>query len=177
MARADLVEQQTIDLLNHLVLPRDLLDEVVSVAETMIQPNATPHITSEQIDDRLRRLGVSYRLGDLSDDDYLAERGRLQALRASANVSTIVLDLRRAAQSLSTLGDWLAAANSAEQRIIVRQIFSRVWVDKEGLKVIQPTTLYRPLLTALEGVCEGCLMGVRLAPHTPKVPLQRPSSP
>lgn len=165
MSRADLVEQQALDLLNHLVLPADLLNDVVAAAELLLQQReTTPRITPEHIQERLRRLGVSYRLGDLKDHDYLDERARLQSLLAS--VPAPIQNLHQAAHALATLGNWLNAANQNDRRTIVCQIFNRVWVEKKGIQVIEPTSLYRPLVEALAEVCGGCLTGVRLAPHT-----------
>lgn len=157
-----LTEEQALDILRQLTLPREWKDEVYERASRVVtapQPKRT--VTPAMIKDQLRRLGLSFSLGDLDEATYRKERERLNALLVTNAEPPVLLDLRSSLDLLSNMKELVDHADEEERRALLRMVFDGVWLERRDIKAIAPTRAFLPLVGAIQGVCTqmGCLTG------------------
>ncbi len=168
MMRAEVIEQQVIDLLRAVILPKDSIERVITLAQQqLIHEEQVPAVRPDVIKEQLRRLGVSYRLGDLDDDVYLKERARLQELLEQTPVPRPLVDLRQVASRLQSLGQWIDCGDATQQRAVIHSVVHGVWASKEkGLVQWSSTILYQPFIEAAQILNGGWLTGIKHVPYS-----------
>jgi DNA invertase Pin-like site-specific DNA recombinase len=149
------VEGQLLDLLSALAIPDDLAREAIAAAEAMIGAVPTPAPpAAEQARERLRRLHRAYVAGGISDDEYDAERARLEALTTAHAPTTPAprYDLARAIPILRSAGSVYAAGGVVERRGLLTALFDRLWLAEHRVVAIKPQPAY-DLLVELQAGC------------------------
>jgi site-specific DNA recombinase len=166
MLNASQIEERTRQLLRLLVIPPHIRDAVLFEVQRRLNTSATPAaVDHERIKRQLARLKSAYLAGDeeLSDEVYFRERDRLsrQLGTAIAPPPRQALDVQAAITLLSDMPTLLSAANHEEQRAILQQVFSRLWVEKPGIKAIAPAGTFTMLIEAIadSAVFGGCPTG------------------
>jgi site-specific DNA recombinase len=159
--RADMIEDQVLDLVQNLAIPVAWHDDILRYAADMLAIEHTPapqQPSRRAIEWRLERLKVLFEEGDYTPDEYRAKRDALRTQLATIDRVPATLDLDGALRTLSSFGDVLAVASLPDRRMLLRQLFSHVYADWRTLKAITPTEAYLPLIGVLccsFGVADG----------------------
>jgi site-specific DNA recombinase len=150
MVRTTLADPWALDVLRELTIPPHIRDAAIALAQQhLAQPPATA-TDAAQIPKRLSALKALFKLGDMSEAEYLRERANLQAQLASAPPPPAqTLDVERAARLLGDMGTLLEAATAEHQRALVHTVFATVWITKDGIRAIRPAPSYRVLVSVV----------------------------
>lgn len=149
------VDSHIRDILDALAIPEDVADDAITTAQSMLAASPRPNaMVPDQTRERLRRLHRAYLAGGLTDEEYDAERARLEALiRREAPVVPEVptLDLGRAANLLRMAGGAYAGGAFVERRAVLTSLFDRLWLAEHQVVAMTP----QPAFTLLVEVQAG----------------------
>ncbi len=148
---ADAIESQVLGVLRTLSLPPTVRDAVIAVVQKRIARPTTPVARSiGKLEAQLARIKDLYELGDLERADYLKRRTDLQRQLAQITPApSRVLDLERATLFLSDMAALLDAANVAQQRALMQQVMTMIWIEKGAVTAIRPAHSYALLVEAM----------------------------
>jgi site-specific DNA recombinase len=167
MVPAQLVHAQMRDVLRALVLPPPLREVVIAEAQRHLAVPPPQAVDRKALDERFRRLKMLYKLGDLDDATYLRERAHLQSqLDQAPAPPPQFLDIARAAALLGDMPVLLGAASEAEQRSLIQQVFSVVWLEPAKITALKATKNYTLLVEAACSVETATPAGVEPALST-----------
>jgi DNA invertase Pin-like site-specific DNA recombinase len=151
MVRVDLADPWALDVLRALSIPPHIRDAAIAVAQQILaQPPAAGTVDTAHIQKRLGALKSLYKLGDMSEAEYLREREALQAQLASAPAPMPrELDVARAAALLGDMGTLLEEATPEHRRALVHTVFSTVWITKNGVRALKPAPSFAILMAVV----------------------------
>lgn len=144
-ALGDPVHVSVLKLCDVLALPETWLEEALS----LWTPPPAVTVDRPRIEERIKRLGRLYADGLKDDREYTTE---LAALRAQLQQAPPVprINLVEIAAYLSDLPTLIRRGTVAEQRAVLRELLSEVYLDRRRVAAFRPTELYAPLIrTAL----------------------------
>jgi site-specific DNA recombinase len=94
---------------------------------------------------RMERLKKLYAWGDISEEDYLQEKRRierqLQSLAPRDDYSQV---LRRLATFLRDVSRAWAEASQEQRNRLLRQLFDEVWIQDDRVAAVRPRTEFEP---------------------------------
>lgn len=158
-SRAIDVEAQALAELNRLTIPPSMTREILGAAEQLLsQEQATPMIDRSKIQEQLQRLGKVFQYGLMKESEFEQERARLQGMLVISQISRPVYDLHKALESFVNLSKLLDVAPQEEKRMLLRAVYSHLWIEDSELKAVTPTRQYLPLVGVLLNM--GWLKGV-----------------
>jgi uncharacterized protein YqgQ len=118
------------DYLRALHILRSWHAEILARADALLESEqAMPRVDVDAIDAQLKRLGMVYADGLLSEVEYARSRDALRAQRTQADVQHERLDLAKALDLLSEAVALVDATTVEEQCGLVRQSVSHMWAD------------------------------------------------
>jgi hypothetical protein len=89
-------------------------------------------------------------MGDLGRSGYLQRREKLQRQIARMTPALDrVLDLDRAIGLLSNMAALLDAVDRAQQRALMQQVLTMIWIEKGAVTAIRPAHSYALLVEAM----------------------------
>ncbi len=152
MIGAERANEWALDLLRGLAIPEHIKTHVIDFVRSQLgQPRTERKISTQSIQEQLRRLKRAYLAGDtdLTDEIYFRERDRLSRLLTEQPAPPYkILDVTKALDILSDISRLISEANQEQQRGLVQQIFRRIWLNKNGLVAIEPAGNYKLLMEA-----------------------------
>lgn len=165
------VETQLQILLSALTIPGDLAQEAIAAAEAMMGAPRPAAGDADSARERLRRLHKAYLAGGVSDEEYDAERARLERQIAGtpAPVARPRLDLERAATVLRDAGTAYAGGGLVERRGLITVIFERLWLANHQIVAITPQPAYELLVEMQAGCVESATL-IGLEPRLSIIP-------
>lgn len=148
---AALIEGQVLDVLRALTVPASLRDAVIGVVQDRLARQAAgPGPDTAQLAAQLERLKELYELGDLDRAAYLQRRGRIQAqIEQVAPTPIRTLDVSRAMTLLGDMSALLDTATSAQQRALIQQVLTMIWIEKSAVTAIRPAHSYALLVEVM----------------------------
>ena len=142
MARADALEAQIRSALSELCWPVGAADYFAQAMRSRLTKRdkaQDPKLREKALGGHLARLGDLYKLGDISNEQFLAERSRLLAeierVRADASLPTEVADLPAQLGQLVTYWDSL---DPAERGRVLETIFESLELDSRRIVAATP---------------------------------------
>lgn len=162
--RAYIVEEQALEAVKLLALPGDWQQEIIRQAEALMEPKERkPAANPATIEAQLRRLALVYAAGDIDEATYQQQRAtwrrRLEEATAAPVPAPGTFDVRRALAMLADMAGLVERANEVERRGILRAVFACLWLERHRVAAITPTTLYAPMLGAIEEMRGGGGLG------------------
>jgi len=157
MVRQGLVEAHLQAMLTALAIPQDIARDAIAAAEAMLAtPPTAPVVDVDAIRARLKRLARAYADGGYSDEEYEAERARLEAMLAKAppSVTRARLDLERASAVMQDAGSVYRSGGIVERRTLLVTLFDRLWLAEHQVVAIKPQPAYALLVEAQAGYVE-----------------------
>lgn len=151
MVWIDAVDAQMLQVVKALALPDDWKPEILAQAEALLkaeQPNQG--VSREALIAEIERWGEAYARGAIGKAKFERTIADLQAKMAEAPSTPRQPNLAEVAGLLSQFAQLIDAANLVERRAIVRQLFSKIWVQRHEVVAITPTSLYLPLVAAAQ---------------------------
>lgn len=153
MQRSDALNARVIELLGQLAIPERIQDAVLSGAMARLEQPAPSRSHDRGLaEEQLRRLRIAYRAGDpdLTDDIYLRETARLEALLADEPAPVRrAMDVEKALRLLRSVPALLAEANESKHRALVQTVFQTIWTADGVVIAIQPAPAYCLLVDVL----------------------------
>ncbi len=132
-----------------LALPSDWQQEVLAQAEALLKTDpASRSVSREAVVAEIERWGEAYARGAISKVKFERTMTELQAKLAEAPSVPRQPSLTEAAALLAQFPQLIETASLAERRAIMRQLFSKIWVQRHEVVAITPTSLYLPLVVA-----------------------------
>jgi site-specific DNA recombinase len=149
--RAIDAERQVLDVLRALTIPPALRDAVIAVVQKRLaQPASGQARDMVKLEAQLERLKELYELGDLEKADYLRKRKRVQDQLARATPPpTRTLDITRALDLLSSMSALLDGATLLQQRAVIQQVLTMIWIEKSAVTAIRPAHSYAIFVAAM----------------------------
>jgi len=165
MVRAEHAEADMLHLLKQLTLPADLRNVVVQEAEQIATTLHTPPTGDSvgNLEAKLKRLGRVYADGVIGDDEYQRTRDALRLQLHAARPAEPNMFARDAA--LALLGDLptlLDAATAHERRMVLRSLFSEIWVRNAEIHELTPRADVYPLVASIVRCVSGVADGYQL---------------
>ena len=158
--QARTAETHVIDSLGVLVQQSDLMaavaDELDALAQQSRRQVQPPELERARLDARAKRLQRLYLDGAIEDAEYTRERASIQAQLAQLQPSappSAVPDVRSAAAQLADIPALLRAAEPADARAILAEVFEVVYLMPHAAMAVRPTTKLAPLLRELRLKC------------------------
>lgn len=151
LARADLLDEQILDLIRQMSIAAPLAAQVVQEAQQNMRAPARAPADTRRIQEQLRRLKAAYFAGDpdLDDRTYQRQRQALEAqLRPAEMPAASTLDVARAIELLSSMASVIAVATEAERRAIIQQLVAAVWVKPGEVVAIKTQPAWAALYDA-----------------------------
>lgn len=151
--QAEAVEEEIGAILRNLRLPEDWQEEI---RESLINSDERQRLLERRryLEGKLRRLGIAFADGVVSEMDYMRERDAVQAELARLEVpeDVAVID---AGLYLETLRDLWNEATLEERRGICQLMLEAVYYDLRSRQVVElvPKTVFLPLFRTV-GVLE-----------------------
>lgn len=100
----------------------------------------------QTLEAEMERLRNLYRWGDLSEDDYLAERRRLAQALESLPAPTDQPPSDEVLALVSRFGDLWREMTDSERRAFVEEVFEEVRLARDGAIGIRVRSAYRELV-------------------------------
>jgi site-specific DNA recombinase len=149
--RAVDAEHQVLDVLRALTIPPTLRDAVIAVVQKRLTRPATGQAHDvAKLEGQLERLKELYELGDLDKADYLKKRKRVQEqLTRAIPTPTRTLDITRAMDLLSSMAALLDGATPLQQRAVIQQVLSMIWIEKSAVTAIRPAHSYAIFIASM----------------------------
>jgi DNA invertase Pin-like site-specific DNA recombinase len=167
------VEAQLQAMLSALAIPERIAQKAIACAMAMLGDMPKPAATvADQARERLRRLHKAYVAGGLSDDEYDAERARLDLLIAqhAPAPSPQRLDVERAAAVLRDAGSVYTSGAIVERRGVISAMFDRLWLADHRIIAIKPQPAYELLVEAQAGYLVENPTLIGLEPRVSTIP-------
>lgn len=174
MVRAVRVEGEMDALLHTLDIPADVRGKIVARARELLQRDTQPvepppEVDVQAVESRWQRVKLQFREGDISEEEYRAEKAQYQ--RHTAPIRHTPTPSAWNAQHLEALLDdipSLLAQTDLEQRCeLVRLFVETVWLESTKIKAIRPTPIAYALLSVLrEGENLDSVSRVGIEPTT-----------
>lgn len=159
MIRAEHVEADMLALLKQITLPPSMVDTVVREAETLVAALHAPPSgdSAVEIEAKLKRLGRAYTDGVIDDTEYQRTRDALRLqLQATQPYQPNTFARDMAQTLLQDLPALLDAATAHERRLVLRSLFSEIWVRNGEICELTPRPDVYPLIHVR---CAGCVWG------------------
>lgn len=149
--RASDVEQQVLDVLRAVTIPQSLRDAVIGVVQKRLaQPAKEQSHDLAKLEAKLQRLKELYEFGDLEKADYLKKRKSVQDQLAKATPMPMhTLDITKAIDLLGNISALLDAATIEQQRAVIQQVFTTIWIEKGAVTAIRPAHSYALLVEVM----------------------------
>jgi ATP-dependent Clp protease ATP-binding subunit ClpA len=146
MASWQRLSAQVEEQLQQLSIPAEHHAQITRLVAAELAP-AQParQTTSEQIQERRRRLARIYADGLIGEQAYSAEMAELNAQLAAepeTPASVSMDDIADAVSWLSKMPALYARANTTERAQLLQLLFTTLWVDEGQLTAITPRPLY-----------------------------------
>ena len=151
MARADLLDDQILDLVRQLSIAAPLAAQVIQDAQQSLRAPTRAPADTRRIQEQLRRLKAAYFAGDpdLDDRTYQRQRQALEAQLRPAEVPTSsALNVARAIELLSSMANVITVATAAERRAIIQQLVAAVWVKPGEVVAVKTQPAWAALYDA-----------------------------
>jgi hypothetical protein len=150
MVKAETLESQVAELFQQLQLPEDCREQVREMIGAASQAGEQEKERAE-LNAALDRLKTLFRLGDIPEKEYLAERAALQASLAALKPAQWP-DLEKAAELMQDLGKiWEAATDLERQQLLLRVMLEAIAAENRWITTIQPGPDIHPLLVCSYG--------------------------
>lgn len=130
-------EEELREVLALVTLPAgfaDATDEAVQALE----PKAPTAASSPELRSRLGRRRELYEFGDLTRDEYLARRERLQQRLEAPPRARTQTELERNGEQIRTLVDEWDEMTLEERRTLIAVVFPAVYAAADGLHRLRP---------------------------------------
>jgi site-specific DNA recombinase len=166
MIPARLVEPLVFNVLRGLTIPPALRDAVIEVARKRIeQPVVANTVDADALRRRFDRIKEQYELGDIDRAEYLKKREQIQRQLARQDLapSSAYLEVERAVVLLSDMGALLDAGQPAQQRALLQQVLTAVWLNQDGVIAIQPANMYKFFVEVTAKMVEMTSTGIEPA--------------
>ncbi|HEY1015983.1 MAG TPA: recombinase family protein, partial [Herpetosiphonaceae bacterium] len=161
------IDELLVEMLGALTLPPEWIPDVTAQAEALLAQTA-PVISIDRaaIETQMRRYALIFAEGMISEEEYAKKKVYLQDLLKQAAAAPAVQRPRldRAVELLANLGASVEVATVDERRMIIRAIFTTVWIEGRRLKAVTPTDAFLHLIGVMNGV--RVADGLRPPPHT-----------
>ncbi len=167
MVRADHAEAAMLGLLKQLTLPAELVDDVVREADALAATLHAPPSgeSAPDLEAKLKRLGRAYTDGMIGDEEYQRTRDALRLQLAAAQLHQPNMFARDAALALlADLPAVLDRATAHERRLVLRSLFSEIWVRNAEIHELTPRADVYPLVASVARYVSGLADGT-LFPH------------
>ncbi len=151
--RGDVAEPMLWSWLQGLVVPADVLRDVLTVARSIVEQEQSqgsqPAVDHLALLRRLERLKHLYLAGDITAMEYDLETGALKRqLAMTTSQSVLRFNEERARALLANIPQLLSGGTVPERRALVHALFDRVWLrDKHVVAVTPRTDVYSIVLT------------------------------
>ena len=171
MIRADVIENQMRTILSALAIPANWQEDILTTAVSIVygrceekSRDAQDATTVRQrLQGRLQRILEQYEDGFLRREEYLEKAGTIKAELDNVadvipNAATVTAhDLKQYASLLQDMPSLVATGSISEQRAVIEQLFSRVYVYRENgrgaenhrIHALVPTQAAMPMIAAL----------------------------
>ncbi|HEY76319.1 MAG TPA: recombinase family protein [Thermoflexia bacterium] len=162
--KAELVEEEVGAILRNLRLPEDWQEEI---RESVLDADERRRLLERRryLEGKLRRLGMAFADGTITEGDYVRERDAVRAELARLEVpeDVAVID---AGLYLETLRDLWDEATLEERRDICRLMLEAVYYDMREKRVVElvPKAPFLPLFRTVEVLEEGEIGRFRVLP-------------
>jgi len=144
LVKADHIEERLVQFFLDLRLPEGLRETVLHKLAGDQAPD-TSQQERTRLGNQLARAKRLFMLGDMTENEYLHEKARIEAMRSKIEpVETV--DLDEARKLLETLGSTLAKATALERQQLFREILQDVYVEHKKVVAIRPKPNYYNLL-------------------------------
>jgi hypothetical protein len=159
---APIVDEYLVLAVRGLQLPDDWHARAVAHVETAAQDTARLLAQRTTLERRLQHHKRLLMDGDIDQADYRAEKARIEAELATLQPAREVVDLELAAARLRELHALWDHATPAERREITRTLFTAVYCDLDGQRVlaVQLERAFLPLRNALSKCTPGGSDGI-----------------
>jgi len=115
--------------LSRLILPANWQERVLNLVESQLGEKRDLAQEKAKLTGQLERLKVLFTLGDLTEQEYLADRGRLRAQLTALTPPTMP-DLERAAALIVSFDVIWNAASLAERGRLIKTLLAAVHLDQ-----------------------------------------------
>ena len=126
-APCEVIDEQAAEVFGKLVLPADWRAEIERRAENY-ERMRTVEQERAVLNERLRRLTTAYTMGNMDDDEYRREQGRIKHQLAGLRIPELEEALA-AGELLEDLGKLWTHADVGERHDLLKGMVSRVYVD------------------------------------------------
>lgn len=148
MIPAVAAEQTVLEYLAQIKLPDDWRERVMAMSQAKRGDTESYETKKTRLLNRLERLKTLYRLGDIEQSEYIAERAdvhtKLEALKPQH-----IPDLEKVATALNQVGDLLKQATDGELETLFHTLLTTVYLhhDHPGYVVgIEPRPFLKELM-------------------------------
>lgn len=139
------IEAQIEAYLGTFVLPQEAVDRIVALHDRHSSDRTDAMARRSETESRLDRLRKLYEWGDIADDEYKTERGRLEADLAATPAPIEMADLIvRAAELLRDLPSAWASATPKQRNDLARVILQSVEIDGDRVVAVVPQPEFSP---------------------------------
>jgi site-specific DNA recombinase len=162
MLAARQIEPVVFDVLRVLTLPPALRDAVIEVVQQRLASQTCEGGgDARTVRQQLNRLRDLYEFGHFGKAEYLQRRATLerQLPRPGAQREP-GLDVEKAMQLLSDMPKLLDAVTPSQQRALLQQVVSAVWLEKYAVVAIRPTANYVLIVEAMGKVVAATSAGL-----------------
>lgn len=155
-AKAQTLEEQIGVMLTRIRLPEDWQTHVLDLLQESEDDGESERRERErkQLEGQRDRLKVLFQLGDIGEDEYRAERGRL--LSRIDELRPIEpsrqMEMERAAGLLSNISQIWTKATDAEREALVRSIFQKIYVHNKMIVAVESKGEFYSLLAVACGM-------------------------
>lgn len=160
ITRADLVDEYVLDLVRRLSIGAPIVEAVIREAHATLNTPPPAATDTAKIKEQLRRLKAMYLAGDADLDDlsYHRQRTALEAQLIDQSPQPVAaLDTSAVLALLSSMASIIAVATPAEQRAIVQQLFSAVWIKPGEVEAVDTTPTWGKMYDCVSGAISAGL--------------------
>ena len=144
-APLDLYEEQIGLYLTTFRIPEDYQAAILTEHGRLQSSYDRADSERDSLKARMERLKKLYAWGDISEEDYLQEKRRierqLQSLAPRDDYSQV---LRRLATFLRDVSRAWAGASQEQRDRLLRQLFDEVWIQDDRVAAVRPRTEFEP---------------------------------
>jgi len=162
--KAETIEEEIGAILRNLRLPEDWQEEI---REAVMSQDERQRLLERRrfLDGKLRRLGLAFADGVISEPDYIRERDAVQAELATLEIPEDV-EVIDAGLYLETLRDLWDEATLEERRDICRLMLEAVYCDlRQGhITMLVPKPAFLPLFREIDVLKEEEIGRFRVLP-------------
>ncbi len=144
-AYLDIYEDQIREYVKSFHIPEDYRAKILGVHRKLRDAFDDTDSQRARLEDRLGRMKELYGWGDITRDQYLAEREAIHTqLLALAPIEEHGRNLSELAQFLANVADAWDVANQEQRNKLARCLFQEVWIKDKEVVAVKPQTELKP---------------------------------